>query len=151
MDSSNNTGDANFWASGSVYRVVLNSAKTVDGRLISGIPIGEFSIEAQTADIRKVLGVATTTGFQRATNSIGFGTVGVGSTPTSVVSSACTPAGASVDQYKGKLIVFAADTTTAGLRGAVGLISASTNAAAPTFTVSTLPGTPVSGDTFTIS
>jgi len=60
IDTGNATGDAAFWASGSVYRVVLNSAKTVDGQIISGIPVGEFSIEVQTADVRKFGGVAGT-------------------------------------------------------------------------------------------
>jgi len=60
MDSGNNTGDAGFWVSGSVYRVVANSAKTVDGRDVSGVMIGEASIEVQTADVRKFGGVVGT-------------------------------------------------------------------------------------------
>jgi len=90
-------------------------------------------------------------GFDRSVKSIAFGTVGAASSTTSVVSSVCTPAGAVADQFKNKLIQFAADTTTAALRGQMALISASSNAAAPTFTVSALTTAPVSGDTFVIT
>lgn len=90
-------------------------------------------------------------GFDRASNSIAYGTVGGGSTTTSVVSSVCTPAGAIANQFKDKLLQFAANTITAALRSQMCLISASSNAAAPVFTVSTLTTAPSSGDTFTIT
>ncbi len=60
IDTSNNTGDAGFWASGSAYRVVLSTAKTVDSVNPTGICVGEFSIELQTADVRKFGGAAGT-------------------------------------------------------------------------------------------
>lgn len=53
IDTSNSTGDSGFWASGSAYRVVLSTAKTVDSKDPSGVCVGEFSLELQTADVRK--------------------------------------------------------------------------------------------------
>ena len=60
IDTSNATGDTGFWASGSAYRVVLSTAKTVDSKDPSGVCVGEFSIELQTADVRKFGGTAIT-------------------------------------------------------------------------------------------
>jgi hypothetical protein len=78
------------------------------------------------------------------------GTVGSASSTTSVVSSAMQPAGGATDQFKGRIMIFDADTTTAALRGQATDITASTNAATPTFTVSALTTAPVSGDTFRV-
>lgn len=78
-------------------------------------------------------------------------TVGTGSTTTSIVTSACSPAGAAADQFKGRVVIFSNTTTTTSLRGAAALISASSNSATPTLTVSTLPASPASGDTFIIA
>lgn len=84
--------------------------------------------------------------------AIGTATVSTGSTTTSVTTSACSPAGAAVDQFKGRVIIFGNSTTTAALRGAAALITASTNSSTPTFTLaSALPASPVSGDTFVIA
>jgi hypothetical protein len=60
IDTSNSTGDSGFWASGSAYRVVLSTAKTVDSKDPSGVCVGEFSLELQTADVRKFGGTAGT-------------------------------------------------------------------------------------------
>jgi hypothetical protein len=57
IDTSNNT-DADFWSSGSVYTVRIVTAKTVATYSVSGLLIGEFSLEVQTADIRKIGGDA---------------------------------------------------------------------------------------------
>lgn len=60
IDTSNSTGDAGFWSSGSAYFVELNTAKTVNGQSVSGLEIGSFSLELQTADVRKFGGTALT-------------------------------------------------------------------------------------------
>ena len=60
IDTGNATGDSGFWASGSAYRVVLSTAKTVDSKDPSGVCVGEFSIELQTADVRKFGGTEGT-------------------------------------------------------------------------------------------
>lgn len=75
-------------------------------------------------------------------------TVGTGSTTTSVVTSACTPAASDSTQFTGRIIEFAADTTTAALRGKVARVLTNTVSATPTLTIATgdLPTAPVSGD-----
>lgn len=79
------------------------------------------------------------------------GTVNTGSSTTSITTSAMDPAQTFIaDQLKNRIVVFDNDTTTAGLRGQVAEITASTSSATPTLTVSTLAGTPASGDKFTI-
>ena len=58
IDTSNSTGDVGFWTSGSAYRVVIVTAKTVDSKDPSNVCVGEFSLELQTADVRKIGGDA---------------------------------------------------------------------------------------------
>lgn len=86
----------------------------------------------------------------KAGAAIGRGTVTTGSSTTSIVTSAFTPAGAAANQFANRVILFDAVTTTAALQGQAVEISASSNAAAPTFTVSALTTAPVSGDTFSV-
>ena len=86
----------------------------------------------------------------RALKSTVTGTVGAASSTTSVVSSALSPAGTAADQFKGRIMVFDKDTTTAALRGQATDITASSAAATPTLTVTALTTAPASGDTFTI-
>ena len=90
--------------------------------------------------------VVASTGYR----VMGYGTVTTGASTTSVPTSACFPAGSVADQFKDRVMIFTDDTTTAALRGVAKTISASSNAAAPTFTVGTLPATPASGDVFVI-
>lgn len=87
----------------------------------------------------------------KTTRAIGRGTVTSGASATSIPTSAFTPAGGVADQFKGRIVTFDADTTTVALRGQSTDITASTNAAAPTFTVSALTTTPASGDTFSVT
>jgi hypothetical protein len=97
-------------------------------------------------------GDATATAQEaKATRAIGRGTVAAGGTTTSVPTSAFVPNGAAADQFKGRIITFDADTTTAALRGQATDITASSNAAAPTFTVTALTTAPASGDTFSVT
>jgi hypothetical protein len=92
----------------------------------------------------------TMAAFNRAVKGNVIGTVGAASTTTSVKSSSITPAGSVADQFKGRIIIFADDTTTAALRGQATDITASSAAAAPVFTCTALTTAPVSGDTFSI-
>ncbi len=92
----------------------------------------------------------TMAAFERAVKTNVIGTVGVGSTTTSIVSSSITPAGSVTDQFKGLTIKFADNTTTAALRGQGTSITGNTAAAAPTFAVTALTTAPVSSDTFII-
>lgn len=89
------------------------------------------------------------TAFKRAVLSNVIGTVGAASSTTSIVTSSLTPAAAVTDQFKGRILIFDKDTTTANLRGQGSDITAST--AAGVLTVTALTDSPVSGDTFTIT
>lgn len=82
--------------------------------------------------------------------SIGRGTATSGGSTTSIPTSAMTPAGAVADQFKGRVVLFDWNTTTTTLRGVAVAITASSNAATPTFTVDTMPAAPASGDTFSV-
>lgn len=88
--------------------------------------------------------------IQPMSGPVVIGTCTTGGTTTSVTTSSITPAGSSTDQFKGRIIVFDSDTTTAGLRGQATDITASSAASNPTFTVSALSDAPASGDTFKI-
>lgn len=102
------------------------------------------------ANILSVDGVADAADrLQRVVQGNVFGTVGVGSTTTSIVTSALDPAAAVNDQYKGRILTFKNDTTTANLRGQSTDITASTSLGV--LTVTALTTSPANGDTFTIS
>lgn len=95
--------------------------------------------------------VQTTTNLGFTVPAIGRATVTAGATTTAIPTSLCTPAGAVADQFKDRAILFDVNTATASLRGVAKGITASSNAAAPTFTVSpALPAVPAVGDTFSI-
>ena len=57
IDTSNDTGDAGFWAAGSVYEVVLSTAKTVDSKSVSGYSVGEFRLGGVRIDSTSVTAV----------------------------------------------------------------------------------------------
>ena len=103
-----------------------------------------------TANTDQLNGSATSADrIQRSTIAITFGTVGAASTVTSIVTSALDPAAAAIDQYKGKIVSFASNTTTVNLRGQSTDIT--TNTATGVLTVTALTNSPVSGDTFVIT
>jgi hypothetical protein len=84
----------------------------------------------------------------RAWRSIVEGTVGASATTTSIPTSALSPAAGVNDQFKGRILVFDENTTTANLRGQATDITASS--AAGTLTVTALTTAPANGDTFVI-
>jgi hypothetical protein len=89
------------------------------------------------------------TGFERTTRAITIGTVGTGSSATAIVTSSLTPAASVTDQFKGRIVTFDKDTTTAALRGQATDITGSSSGGV--LTVTALTTAPVSGDTFTIT
>lgn len=104
------------------------------------------------ANLIQINGDATAAAnIAKTTRAIGRGTVGNGSSTTSIATSAFTPNGGAVDQFKGRIVTFDADTATVALRGQSTDITGSTNAAAPVFTVSALSTAPSSGDTFSVT
>jgi hypothetical protein len=92
---------------------------------------------------------AAAAAFKRAVMGNTLGTVGSASTTTSVVTSSITPAASVADQFKGRILTFAQDTTTAALRGQATDITASTSGGV--LTVTALTTAPASGDTFAIT
>jgi hypothetical protein len=86
--------------------------------------------------------------FHRAKNAIVLGTVTSGATTTSIPTSSLDPAASATDQFKGRILLFDRNTTTANLRGQATDITASTSGGV--LTVTALSHAPVSGDTFTI-
>jgi hypothetical protein len=77
------------------------------------------------------------------------GTVGASASTTSIPTSALSPAAGVTNQFVGRILTFAADTTTANLRGQATDITGSSSGG--TLTVTALTTAPVSGDTFTVT
>jgi hypothetical protein len=90
------------------------------------------------------------TNFTRAVNAIGVGTVTTGASTTSIPTSSFAPSGSVVNQFIGRIILFAIDTTTAALRGQATDITGSTADANPTFSCTALTTAPANGDTFVV-
>lgn len=90
----------------------------------------------------------TVSRLDRASKAVVNGTVGSGSTTTSIVTSALSPSASAADQFKGRILLFASDTTTTNLRGQATDITANTSGGV--LTVTALTNAPVSGDTFAI-
>lgn len=83
------------------------------------------------------------------------GVVGSSSTTANVVASSVAVGATtslSADAFKGRVIIFNSDTSTAALRGQAATIVSHTSGTTPTFTVATASWTtaPLSGDTFTV-
>lgn len=107
------------------------------------------------ADATAVLSAAEVTTLGRIIDGVALGTVTTGASTTSIPTSALAFNGVAAtgvvsNQFVGRNVQFDRGTTTAGLRGILSAISASTASNTPTFTVATLPATPVSGDTFVV-
>src|SRR3990167_6121194 len=129
-----------------VDAILTDTGTTLDGRIPAALVGGR--IDANLGAISgSTNGVAA---LQRSADSIVRCTVGAASTTTNIVTSACSPSGAVADQFKGRIVIFDANTTTAALRGQATDITASTNAATPELTVTALTTAPVSGDAFVI-
>lgn len=95
-------------------------------------------------------GVATGAArIARSTQGITLGTVDVGSTTTSIVTSSLDPAASVADQFKGRIVTFEQGTATVALRGQSTDITASS--AVGVLTVSALTTAPASGDVFVIT
>lgn len=87
--------------------------------------------------------------LERSTLAIAVGTVGSSSTTTSIVTSSITPSASVTDQFKGRIVTFDKNTTTAALKGQATDITGSSSGGV--LTVTALTTQPVSGDTFTIT
>ena len=105
----------------------------------------DFSTAASVGALVKAM-----SNLQFTVPAMARGTVGAGSSTTSIVTSAFDPPGAAANQFANGVVVFDKATTTAALRGQRALISASSNVATPTLTVGALTDAPASGDTFSV-
>lgn len=121
---------------------VQSDTDNIQTRIPAALVGGRIDANLGTVDTNSRLGYTVP--------AIGRGTAAAGGSSTSIPTSAFSPAGASLDQFAGRVVLFDAATTTAALRGCARAISSSSNAATPTFTVTALPGTPVAGDTFSV-
>lgn len=118
----------------------------------SGTGTGELNISSGIvdADVQEIDADATcATNLQRSTAAIVRGVVDTGASTTSIPTSSLSPAAAAADQFKGRIVTFDKDTTTAALRGQATDITANTSGG--TLTCTALTTGPASGDTFTIS
>lgn len=108
------------------------------------------SVQAYTAD------KAAADALNASAKTIGFGTVGSGSSATSVITSAINFGGATsigTNALAGRQIIFRGDTTTAALKGSGARITANTSGSTPTLTLNVadaLTASPASGDIFAI-
>lgn len=136
------SADTTFYSGDTDFSVVI-TAGTLSGVSLVGRVVGSFSLSVDNTILDKT------------TKTVARGTVTTGGSTTSVPTSALQIAniaatGVVADQFKNRVILFDGNTTTAGLRGASGTISASSASNTPTFTVGTLPATPAAGDTFSV-
>jgi len=95
-------------------------------------------------------GVEGSSRFDRAIKAITTFTVGSSSTPTSIITSSVDPPSVVTDQFKGLIMAFDKNTTTASLRGQKTNITGNSSGGSATFDVISLTTNPVSGDTGTI-
>lgn len=131
---------------------ILNAIAASDVKITdiqSRIPAALTAGGNMKVDLLAIDGVTDTADrLQRSASTIGYGTVGSGSTTTSIVTSALDPPAAAINQFKDRIVLFAQDTTTINLRGQAKAITAST--ADGILTVGALTDAPVSGDEFVI-
>lgn len=155
---------------GAVASVTGNVGGNVTGSVGSVTGLTAATVHSDLDDIQARLPAALTAGgnmksdvlalngsttgaanIAKTTAAIARGTCDGSATTTSLSTSAFTPSGAAADQFKGRIVTFDADTTTTALRGQATDITASSNAATPTLTVTALTTAPASGDTFSVT
>lgn len=88
--------------------------------------------------------------FAAGMGTVVLGTVGAGSTTTSIVTQSLSPAGTVAGQFNGRALIFLNNTLTAALQSETRSVAGSTSGAAPTFTVAALGVPPQAGDAFII-
>ncbi len=148
--------DANMVKMGPTGSGTAQAARDIGTSVLisSGTGTGQLSVSSGViaADVTKLNSDATAAAnIAKTTRAIVRCTASGTPSSTSIPTSACTPAGAAADQFKGRIITFDADTITTALKGQSTDITASTNSSTPTFTVTALTTNPVSGDTFSIT
>jgi hypothetical protein len=120
----------------------LPAALTAGGNMKSDA----LAIDGSTANAAALSRIAGN--LDRPAKCVVHGTVGTGSTTTSIVTSSLDPPAIATDQFKALILGFPEDTTTTALRGQKTRIT--TSAVDGTLTVEGLTNAPVSGDVFVI-
>jgi hypothetical protein len=147
------TGNVGGNVVGSVGSVTGLTAATVHSDLDdiqARLPAALTSDGNMKSDALRVNGSALAAArMQRAGASMVLGTCAALGTTTSVIASALAPTSAVNDQFNGRIIIFADDTTTTALRGQATDITDYVHATL-TFTVTALTTAPQSGDTFVV-
>jgi len=148
--------DANMVKMGPTGSGAAQTARDVGASVLvsRGTSTGQISVTSGIvlASMTHINGDATAaSNLGKTTRAIVRCTASGTPSTTSIPTSACNPAGAAADQFKGRIITFDADTLTTALRGQSTDITASTNSSTPTFTVTALTTPPVSTDTFSIT
>lgn len=141
-----NTVNASALASDAVTEIQSGLSTLTASGVRSAVGLASADLDSQLAGIATSADNADVRGERTVIRA----TVGSGSTTTSIVTGAFSPSGAVADQFKGRIVVFDNDTTTAALRGQATDITASSNSATPTLTVTALTTAPVSSDTFSV-
>jgi len=112
--------------------------------LATALGTADDAVLAQIALVK-----AVTDQLAQSAKTIVEATCDVGSTPTSIVASAISPASGVNDQFKGRIVIFTEDTTTVALRGQATDITNYVHATL-TLTVTALTTAPAENDTFVI-
>lgn len=133
-------------AVGSVTGAVGSVTGNVGGNVTGSVGSVVADVDSNLVSVNGDTGPADR--LERAANTEVLVTVDTGSSTTSVVTSSMAPAAAVTDQFKGRILLFDKDTTTANLRGQATDITASTSGGV--LTVTALTNAPVSGDTAVI-
>lgn len=135
---------------GSVASVVGNVGGSV-GSVVGGVGGAVASVtNTVTANVSAVSASQNAADrLARAAGTEVLVTIGSGSTTTSIVASSFSPASAVNDQWNGRILIFAADTTTTALRGQATDITDYVHGTL-TMTVTALTTAPSSGDTAVI-
>ena len=130
---------------GDTAAILVDTGTTLDGRIPAALVGGRMDSNASAIDGN----AAAAANLKQSTLGIVTAVVGAASTITSIVTSSMSPAAAVTDQFKGRIVTFAEDTTTVNLRGQSTDITG--NTALGVLTVTALTTAPVSGDTFSVT
>lgn len=144
-----NSGIADVEAYGAVAGTATSGVPWVNASQWGGTAVVDAIV---SADIVKIDGNESAA-ERMAAGAMGnvIGVVGTGSTNTVIVTDSLDPDSVSTDQYKGKVVTFAADTITTGLRSQSGVILGNTTGGVITLeSTSALTALPVADDSFTI-
>ena len=127
-----------------VAAILVDTGTTLDDFLDTEVAAILAAVDTEIAAIKVV-----TDAMAQSVKTIVEGTCAALGTTTAVIASALSPTSAVNDQFNGRVLIFAEDTTTAALRGQATAITDYVHATL-TFTVTALTTAPASGDTFVI-